>query len=200
MAYWRNPELQVILLIRQIILWFPLGWPSPSWAMQDSTFIAERVTEREKTEGDVQINICWQGRNRLSSQIGVCFLSLCTKAENREWVVDCLINICHLRRCINTIHPARTEIAKWKTLKILFYWVFCLFYALHDFSTQPSLKGMFHWFYPSTVIFIVPVKGFLAVRVGRRISWGANILSSMYTGGFSPRRHGAKVLTYYQRT
>lgn len=80
--------------------------------------------------------------------------------RNRERVVDCLINICHLRCCNSTIHPAgNNEIIKQKMFKIF----------LISFSVCFIFRILW-WLYPSTETSTVSVKGPLAASIWRWIT------------------------------
>lgn len=71
------------------------------------------LTHKSHTEGvnrgrraDIHVDRAEKGIGFLSKLLCFFFLlQLCTKAESGEWVVNCLTNTCHLRRCNETIHP-----------------------------------------------------------------------------------------------
>lgn len=90
---------------------------------------ASRANTHESQKGRKQREMCrytrWQGggRNTLSTQIGVCFLSLCIKAESRQWVVDCLVNTCLSLVITQYIQPVlNLQNAKVYAFFIYFFW------------------------------------------------------------------------------
>lgn len=107
-----------------------------------------RGKQERKTHRYIYIYIWWRG--------GVCSLSLCTNAESREWVVNCLINICHFRCCNNTLCLARPKNTKHRHL--LNY----LFFMLNMISQLmlAAFLNVYHWCSHSMKTFIALIKDY----------------------------------------